>query len=219
MADARLRSLERRVSQGDPEAEPQLLLERVRLGLLARERLELAAALGHAAAARALERTIEREDPDSREWLWNLLPHGRWVVARAILIAARYVLPSFESVWPDELAPRDALEAVEAACDAGAAEALVNADGLLAAAGHALRAAEVGASIDATGSIAAFAAYHAARTAWVCQREEAGVKEFLHQVANALNSVLSAGAQETDLREAIRAELLAWSLDDLGLGT
>lgn len=52
--DARLRSLERAAASGDVEAQARQLAERVRAGTLTRERLELAAYCGDAAAREAL---------------------------------------------------------------------------------------------------------------------------------------------------------------------
>ena len=43
MADQHLRELERQAAAGDAQAEAQLLLERVRVGYLEAEKLELAA--------------------------------------------------------------------------------------------------------------------------------------------------------------------------------
>ncbi len=53
MTDQRLRELERRAADS-VEAEAAYLLERVRAGDLARQRLELAACCGHPAARTAL---------------------------------------------------------------------------------------------------------------------------------------------------------------------
>lgn len=52
--DARLRSLERSAASGDLDSQARSLLERVRAGTLTRERLELAAYCGDAAARLAL---------------------------------------------------------------------------------------------------------------------------------------------------------------------
>lgn len=64
MGDARLRELERRARTGDPQAEAEQLLARVRSGTLSRERLELAAYCGHEGAL-----AVAPPDPISLAWI------------------------------------------------------------------------------------------------------------------------------------------------------
>lgn len=81
-ADDRLRALERRWREtGDRADEGALLLERVRLGLLDRTQLELAAFCAHEGARRALGETAW--PPDLRETLAGLERWGPAAVSTA----------------------------------------------------------------------------------------------------------------------------------------
>ena len=71
MPDDRLRAIQRRAAQGDEEAEAALFLERVRMGIWPRSRLELLTMLRHPAAVRALPELEPEFKPleDPQEWL------------------------------------------------------------------------------------------------------------------------------------------------------
>lgn len=132
MADARLRQLERLFGAGDPAAGARLLLERVRQGELALERVRLAAALGDPAARAALsepplppgERDDLRQLPDEadafgasdeEDWLDRLAAFGKQPLVRAAVYAARPLLDWFEQeAYPGERRARAALAAAEA---------------------------------------------------------------------------------------------------------
>lgn len=95
MADTRLRQLERTASQGDPQAQVHLLLQRVRVGELSRHQLELAAYLHHLPALVALGREVGSVG-DLSCWVEGLERWGREVCARAALRAACLVRGPFE---------------------------------------------------------------------------------------------------------------------------
>lgn len=93
MADTRARKLSRAAAGGDQQAEARGLLERVRRGELARERLELAAYLGHAVARlahgdRIFGAAAEAGLVDFEAWVRGL---DQWpgALVRAALAAAR----------------------------------------------------------------------------------------------------------------------------------
>lgn len=90
MSDQRLRELERAWREhGTPEREGAWLRERIRAGLLARERVELAAWCGHPGARAALEAAAARapERVALREWTAPLERWGAEALQRAALAA------------------------------------------------------------------------------------------------------------------------------------
>ncbi len=121
MSDVRLRELERRFKEsGSLEDEAAWLLERVRVGRLDPTKLELAAHVGHPAAARACERELEVLDSSRLEQvLRGLRPWGDECTARAACAAGWAVCSLIaEEQGPDEgpvdyLIPRLALRAFE----------------------------------------------------------------------------------------------------------
>lgn len=84
MSDQKLRELERRWKEtGSPEDEATWLLERVRVGDLTRERLELAAYCGHEGAKRLVQ------SPDVPADLWDWAKGlGRWEKRTVAFVAA-----------------------------------------------------------------------------------------------------------------------------------
>lgn len=74
MTDSRLRSAERRAASGSVEDESRVLTERLRAGTLTRERVELAAYVGHE-AARAATGMVGSHDETDAEAL------GHWIRA------------------------------------------------------------------------------------------------------------------------------------------
>jgi hypothetical protein len=89
MSDERLRELERRWKEtGSVEDEAKYLAERVRVGDLTNERLELAAYCGHQAAQRVAGSVHEDGNPtDVMEWTdglrrWGIEPYARAAVAK-----------------------------------------------------------------------------------------------------------------------------------------
>lgn len=110
MSDAKLRELERRWKEtGSVEDEAAYLLERVRVGDLTRERLELAAYCGHEGARRAVgtgndDELVERVgngteagrlgvSEDCLRLFRGLERWGRPVIARALMCAVAFVDP------------------------------------------------------------------------------------------------------------------------------
>ncbi len=93
MADARLRELERRARTGDPQAEAEQLLARVRSGTLSRERVELAAYCLHRGAGLLAPDSVPEGGPARVDEFWVRGLH-RWGLAplRAAVAAARISL-------------------------------------------------------------------------------------------------------------------------------
>lgn len=97
MTDARLRDLERRFAEsGAATDEVALLVERARLGLLARDRLELAIYLGSQPARDALggPPTVAPRAPRGGVlgWVFKLEPWGPFVSLRAAIAACRLLV-------------------------------------------------------------------------------------------------------------------------------
>ena len=103
MADARLRSLERAARAGDVAARARLLAERVRLGRLARDRVELAAHLGDPAAALVVG--VELPAGPLGPWAAELRRWGHEACARVALATATAMLPVWEAWEPGVYAP------------------------------------------------------------------------------------------------------------------
>lgn len=90
MSDTKLRDLERRWKEtGAVEDEAAYLLERVRVGELTRERLELAAYCGHEAACTLA--TVQSES-DLMQWVVGLHRWGIEALVRAAIAAYRVQL-------------------------------------------------------------------------------------------------------------------------------
>ncbi|HZV01614.1 MAG TPA: hypothetical protein VFF73_33195 [Planctomycetota bacterium] len=90
MTDDRLREAEREFGEtGSVSAEARLLLVRVRAGTLARERIEVAAALHHDAALLVLDRPRQTKPHSVHRIMEALEPFGQEVVVRAALVPAR----------------------------------------------------------------------------------------------------------------------------------
>lgn len=125
MSDEGLQELKRRWAEtGDPQAEAGYLRELVRAGELDKDRLALAAHLGHPPAAVAQggsERppfTRRLEMPSDRDalkaWAHGLQAWGGETVGRAAIACARFLLPVWHRIEPDDDRPRRAIEASEA---------------------------------------------------------------------------------------------------------
>lgn len=113
MSDQRLRALERKYREsGTVEDEAAYLRERVRVGDLTLERLELAAYCGHEGARRAAQ---SREQPATRarDILSAMEIHGREAVVCLAAAAARVALEEFESRYPRDARPRAAVQAAD----------------------------------------------------------------------------------------------------------
>ncbi|HZV02064.1 MAG TPA: hypothetical protein VFF73_35475 [Planctomycetota bacterium] len=111
MSDDRLREAERVYREtGDVSAETRLLLERVRAGVLAKERLELAATLRYEPAVLALGGPTGPRSHSVRGLLAELERFGTEVVVRAALVMAK----RSAAQRPEDEATASALAAVEA---------------------------------------------------------------------------------------------------------
>lgn len=113
MSDATLRELERRwKATGSVEDEAAFLLERVRVGDLTRERLELAAHCGHEAASRATG-TSNGSPQALREWLSVGHELDRVTMVQLLVPLARAILVSAPRHDSDD-DTEQALDAIEA---------------------------------------------------------------------------------------------------------
>jgi hypothetical protein len=112
--DSHLRDLERRLLQsGSPDDEAAYLLERVRVGDLAQQRLELAAHCGHPGARLAFGQHAP-DDPQNPERLIELLcALGTEACVRASMALCRRGLQAWRAQPPFDSAPRDLLDACE----------------------------------------------------------------------------------------------------------
>ena len=112
MSDQKLRDLERRWREtGSVEDEAAYLRERVRVGDLTQERLELAAYCGHEGARAALGGVVSCGPKGASELLADLRSWGAEEVGRAFLVIAEAVLPLWRAVSHDT-AERESVEAV-----------------------------------------------------------------------------------------------------------
>jgi hypothetical protein len=136
MSDEQLRELERRWREtGAVEDEARFLAERARAGRLSRDKLELAAYLGHRAALSAIERTNPPWDPSSGpSWLEEVVRGLRaWskeAGVRAAIAASRTAMKQWEARYGEE-DPARALDLAEGwlacPCERHAGEAAAHA--------------------------------------------------------------------------------------------
>ena len=95
MSDQKLRELERRWKEtGSPDDEAAYLLERVRVGNLTQERLELAAYCGHEGARRATQSTLGQA-MGALDWVQHL-DHWPGTAAIAAVVAARFAVKAVD---------------------------------------------------------------------------------------------------------------------------
>lgn len=237
--DERLRGLERRAQDGDLDAAAALLVERIRVGALPRARVALAAHLGSPAAARALGVDPAPPTADLFEWFARMGACGAPAIVRALVAAARVVLPAFEEMARGDERPARALDAAAAWCDASSLERLKAGT---TAAREARRAAEeVGRQARLDGEwqedqpkvrIATYVAYLSlkpvqAALVWTNEgsRTDPGgvelvlriVEEFVRELKDyALAPILHTKdrviASEDELRARVAEELIAWGL-------
>ena len=110
MSDSKLRELERRwreTRSADDEA--SYLRERVRVGELSQERLDLAAYCGHEGARRAAG--VLAGGPSPETWLTDLERRDRAAGLFAAVMLGGAVLPIWEAAHPADNRPRHALRA------------------------------------------------------------------------------------------------------------
>jgi hypothetical protein len=144
MSDTKLRDLERRWKEtGTVDDEAAYLLERVRVGDLGRERLELAAYCGHEGASRASPHATRHPSGESLQSMSHAIA-SRWgaePVARMLVCLARIAAPVWIDTFPEDRRPLDALDAIEdhLACPCAAhAEVMERAQRQASAAAHAV---------------------------------------------------------------------------------
>lgn len=237
--DERLRGLERRAQDGDLDAAAALVVERIRVGALPRARVALAAHLGAPAALRALGVEAAAPTTDLFDWFARLGAFGAPAVVRALVAAARVVLPAFEEEARGDERPARALDAAAAWCDAPS-PALAQAG--MVAGRHARRAGEeVGRQARLDGEwqedqpkvrIATYVAYLSLKPAqaahgWTQEGSRADedglglvlriVEEFVRElrdyvVAPILETKDRVISSEDELKGRVRDELIAWGL-------
>lgn len=111
MSDQSLRELERRWKEtGAVEDEAAYLLERVRVGALAQERLELAAYCGAAAASHA---TPIKSPSQARDFMRGLSRFGGESIVRALHVAAGELSRQWEAEFTGDSTLSDTLATVE----------------------------------------------------------------------------------------------------------
>jgi hypothetical protein len=122
VSDARLRELERRWKEtNSPDDEAAYLLERVRVGDLTRERLELAAYCGHEGASTALGVSHARL-PDPSIWIGGLGVHGTASIttaASSLAVAALSTMEKAEETHQGGASVRLALRTAEQSLASG----------------------------------------------------------------------------------------------------
>ncbi len=214
-SDQRLREFERRARSGDPQAEAEQLVQRVRSGALSRERLELAAYLGHPPARVAHGDSIfgagaEAGIVDLEAWVRGLDHRraGRWPLAplRAALAATRAALPA-SPCCPnhDDISG----ENFAAGCPSWPMTEAAIADAERCLAGEALTdrlpASAHGMTMDSAG-------YHLAEALWDFQCGH--TRGSPNQTTCAWFEVERCAqlAGEAFVRDAIRTELVSWAL-------
>ena len=114
MSDSKLRELERRWREtGSVEDEAAYLRERVRVGDLTQERLELAAYCGHEGARRAVAQA-PYPPKDPVEFALTLPGRNRLLLVLAAICSASLALTEFEARHPSDNRPRAAILAARA---------------------------------------------------------------------------------------------------------
>ena len=204
MSDTRLRELERRWKEtGSPDDEAAYLLERVRVGDLTQERLELAAYCGHGGAAAAIhaDRAEASLPTDPTALALSLDRWGSRCLVRALVAVGRACL----TVLDDELVGRelDEVLALAEAWTRGAA----NSDAIRAQV-EAL-GADWDQGIRSTVRPCAWAAREAASTA--VQAEETGTV-LPSWRRGIVGRALSAGMTTEALASTMRGSLVDWAL-------
>jgi hypothetical protein len=202
--DERLRRLERQAAAGDHDAAAQLLVQRLRIGELGREGVELAAYLGHDAANRATPE-VDPETEGREALVEGLARWGKEAFVRAAVAAAYAVLPRYEELMTHEDTPRKAIASAEAwiacPCEAhrvGARLAAQDAD-------DAAREASIVEAGDDESTFAAWTAKHAALAA--------AAHDLRFAAREALRTIDEAAAvQVCDVDALVRQALLDWAL-------
>lgn len=215
MADEQLRDLERRFrSTGALDDERRWLAERLRAGRLSRERLEVAALVGHEAARAALgaHPSPGSPSPGSPEgfdaWLAALEARGLDVTAGSTLALARLLVEPAprEGAAAPFWAVVEAGEAWLAAPTPQAQKALSEACKAAAHISVPFRVASGGLSIRL-----ALAFQGCVRD---LPRAAARGRRGALALAPVVRQALTAGLTEAAIREALRAVLVRWALDE-----
>jgi hypothetical protein len=98
--DARTRQLERAASEGDEDAQAALLVHRCRAGTLTRNRLELAAYLGDAIAARACANLDLSVSKYTGRWLRRIIKIAPSAGDRIVVICAEMIANGHRNIPP-----------------------------------------------------------------------------------------------------------------------
>lgn len=209
MADDYLSQLEDRWRDtGEAQEEARVLLERIRVGLLTRGKLELAAFLGHEAARLALPEAGTARADDPRRLVTELWRWGKEACVGASVAAAQVALAG-DVPWD----PR-AQQAIEAA----AAWVKCPCGDHLEAAGVAAQEAMAAAGItdalapDVTDArLPALAAHHCARAA-AAPLVPMSIKHAYRSVKYAQALVAQAGGDPAAMRATMSHALVRWAL-------
>ncbi len=194
MADVRRRRCERAARLGDLDAEGRLLLERVRAGELERERLELAAHLGHRPARRALGLPPLRQAEPLAE-LVSLARFGRPVLVRILVVAARRL------GWAPSPVGDEQLRAAAAWCDCPCPR-------------HASSAYQASRSLP-EGTQPSFPYYAAMAAHYAGNMEGPAGGRSLESLAKiALRELAAACGGAARLRTLVQGELIAWAVEE-----
>ncbi|MCO5170936.1 MAG: hypothetical protein M9894_31795 [Planctomycetes bacterium] len=208
MPDDRLRDRARDAERGDPDARARLLVERVRSGALAPERLRLAAHLGDEAAGLALGEADDGPG-DLVAWAGRLAGAGREALVRAFVAVARLFPPPHASV-------EAALVAAEAWCEGP--------DPVRAAAAHEAAVldsyAQSGAAylggVAEPSTLAWWCPHHVALIASGREALAPGLPDPQRAVGWFVEAVVAAARAlgAAQVRRAIADRLVPWALDD-----
>lgn len=201
MSDERLREAERKWKEsGSVADEARYLLERVRVGDLTRERLELAAYCGHEGAAVA---TGAPPPPSAcSTWANGLAAFGRAVLVRAAAEAAAHALVVWSAKFPYDPRPSDAVEVARASLTEKVAGAFDAFDDCL----------DAGAEARALGFTQAEAAAEAAGWAALAAHEETHPGRVVEVVGLTLEATqVALGAGEWPVRRQV-VEVAQWAL-------
>jgi hypothetical protein len=200
MTDQKLRDLERRWKEtGAPDDEAAYLLERVRVGDLTRERLELAAYCGHEGA-----RAGAGEGAPPHDFVQWIEGFSRWGANAMSLVAVAIALPMLRVFEEDtgEGRLRRAIDAAREYVRHPSAEAARDVE----EAGHeSLLGLDAEPAWSARAKRAYQAIQHATTAVWVeaCGREDDDATQDLRQCAEQAQGVVS----PADLRRDISVEL------------
>jgi hypothetical protein len=203
MSDQKLRDLERRWREtGTVEDEAAYLLERMRVGELSSEKLELAAFCAHEGARRALGSDAPALPTEVEAWLIGLRDRSHHAALRAGLALAALALPEWEALHPSDSRPRMALDTVR--------EVLAETEGSReSSAAAADEANDAAIETERDPNRASSAASCAAALADFA----AGAFGMILDVYECARDALGPSWDTTAIRDTLRGEVVGWALE------